>query len=168
MAIKKLELFQNICLITDKVMIKDTLHLGNLEVFLSFLHQHCLLLEEAKQENYKNPSRSKIVISISDPYLAELGTLIKDELFFIEQEIDAKIVVIESKEFFMAKVDEVGLVIFVGEVEKKYAQYCLANNILLLSVVSSGYFNKSNVYRMPFNVNDLATLIWFFLFTKNI
>lgn len=165
MQIKKLEIFNNIILLSNKKINKDILHLDNGEIVLSYLRQNALLLSNAQTDD--RGLKSRIVICISDPYLTELATLVKEELFEFQKD-RYQINILESKDFYMEIPKDVKLVIFVGQVENKYARYCLAHDILLINVVSPKFCDKSNVYYLPFKIDNLSSLIWLLLFYKNI
>lgn len=165
MQIKKLEIFNNIILLSNKKIHKDVLRLNNSELMLSYLRQNTFLMEEVKKDG--RWFKSRILICVSDPYLTELAILIKKELFEIQNE-KYEINVIESKDFYMEVPRDVKLVIFIGKIEAKMATYCLANEILLLNVISIKFSNRNGVYYLPFQIDNLSALIWILLFYKNI
>ncbi len=173
MEFKKLELFNSIVLLSNKKINKDILRLDNVELVLNHLRQNALLISQAKKKLVKW-SKSRVVICISDPYLTDLAIFVKQQLFDLNLEVsdvyklDYEINIMESKDFYMKIPQDVKMVIFIGELEKKYIRYCLANEILLVSVFSSvAIINKRDVYYLPIQIDNLAVLIWFLLLLKN-
>jgi len=171
MEFKKLELFNNIVLLSNKKINKDTLRLDNVQLAVSNLRQNALLISQSKNEFDK---WSRVVLCFSDPYLADLAIFIKQQLLEDDSEVsnacklDYEINIMESKDFYMKTLRDVRMVVFLGKLEKKCLRYCLANDILLVSVSSSvEVMDKGDVYYYPLEIDKLASLIWLLLFFKN-
>lgn len=160
---KKLEIFNNIVLLSNKNVSQNILYINDIESTIKYLRQNRLLLSQIKKDRLK----SRFIICFSDSYLVELAILIKSKLFF-EKRIHYEVNIMESKDFYMNVPNDIKLVVFIGKLDPKYISFCLSHKILLINVVSSKFYNKLNIYNLPFNINELSTLIWILLFYKNI
>lgn len=165
MDVKKLKLFNNIILLSNKNVNKDIMHLGNTELLLKYLRQNLLLVSEIKKNRFK--FKPRVVICFSDSYLMELATLIKTEIF-IEKKAYYQVSVMESKDFYMNVPQDTKLVVFVGKVDSKYMSFCLLQKIFLINVVFPKLYDKTNIYNLPFRLDHLSALIWVLLLYRNI
>jgi hypothetical protein len=169
MNLKKLEIFNNIVLLSDKKIDKSAVFINNVESTIKYLRQNRIMVSQLKKNHLKFHLKIKprIILCFSDPYLAELAILVKSEIFF-EKNNEYQITVMESKDFYMTIPKDIKLVVFLGNLNPKYVSFCLSHKILLINLVSLKHCNKASVYNLPFEINNLSSLIWMLLFYKNI
>lgn len=164
---KKLEIFNNIVLLSNKKISRNILHIDNTESVIKHLRQNRLLISQGKKSRLKWETKFRIVICFSDLYLIELATLIKSKIFF-EKNARYDISIMESKDFYMNIPHDIKLVVFIGKIDSRYISFCLHQEIFLINVVLSTFYNKTDVYNLPFKIDNLSALVWILLFYKNI